>query len=147
MIEGTHSNAFLVALPDGDYTVWLVASDAECDPPLFEVWANGQKKLDVRIPRRAFVFMEPFQARAVEGRLKIEIKGPHGWILSALVIGKEGPALTEMIAEIEKLRIENNDLQSPRYSELKRKLLQKSLAENAKGIKQLRKQRTRKAKE
>ena len=89
-------------MPDGEYTVWLIASDAEWDPPLFEVWANGQKKLDVRIPRRAFVFMEPFQARATDGRLKIEFKGPHGWILSGLVIGKEGPALTEMIAEIDR---------------------------------------------
>ena len=51
-----------------------------------------------------------------------------------------------MIAEIEKLRIEKNDLQSPRYSELKRKLLQKSLAENAEAIKQLKKQRNRKTK-
>ena len=65
------------------------------DPPLFEVWANGQKKLDVRIPRRAFVFMEPFQARAAGGQLRIELKGPHGWILSGLVIGKEGPELAE----------------------------------------------------
>ena len=51
LIEGTNNNAFLIALPDGEYTVWLIASDAEWDPPLFEVWANGQKKLDVRIPR------------------------------------------------------------------------------------------------
>jgi hypothetical protein len=49
-----------------------------------------------------------------------------------------------MIAEIEKLRIENNDLQSPRYNELKKKLLQKSLAENAKAIKNLKRQRSRK---
>ena len=95
LIEGDSDNAFLVALPDGEYTVWLIASDAEWDPPLFEVWANGQKKLDVRIPRRAFVFMEPFQARATGGQLRIELKGPHGWILSGLVIGKEGPELAE----------------------------------------------------
>jgi len=63
-VEGESDNAFLVALPDGEYTVWLIASDAAEDPPLFEVWANGAMKLDVRIPRRAFVFMEPFQARA-----------------------------------------------------------------------------------
>ena len=56
LIEGTTDSAFLVALPDGDYTVWLIASDAEWTPPLFEVWANGQKKLDVRIPRARFVF-------------------------------------------------------------------------------------------
>ena len=51
-----------------------------------------------------------------------------------------------MIAEIEKLRIENNDLQSPRYSELKRTLLQKSLAENKKARENLKRQRTRKTK-
>jgi hypothetical protein len=100
LIEGTTENAFQVTMPDGEYTVWLIANDAEWDPPLFEVWAGGQKKLDVRIPRRTFVFIEPFQARATDGRLKIEFKGPHGWILSALVIGKEGPALTQMVAEI-----------------------------------------------
>ena len=99
LIEGTSDNAFLVALPDGEYTVWLIASDAEWDPPLFEVWANGQKKLDVRIPRRAFVFMEPFQARATDGQLRIELKGPHGWILNGLVIGKEGPELAEVVAK------------------------------------------------
>ena len=92
-IEGTADNAFIVAVPDGEYTVWLVASDAEWDPPLFEVWANGQKKLDVRIPRARFVFVEPFQARASEGRLRIEFKGPHGWLLNGLVIGKAGAEL------------------------------------------------------
>jgi hypothetical protein len=102
LIEGTTNNAFQVTLPDGEYTIWLIASDAEWDPPLFEVWANGEEKLEVRIPRARFVFMEPFQARATEGRLQIEFKGPHGWILSGLVIGKEGPALTEMVAEMDR---------------------------------------------
>src|ERR1039457_2674903 len=51
LIEGTTNNAFQVTLPDGEYTIWLIANDAEWDPPLFEVWANGEKKLDVRIPR------------------------------------------------------------------------------------------------
>ncbi len=41
LIEGTSENAFQVTIPAGDYTVWLIASDAEWDPPLFEVWANG----------------------------------------------------------------------------------------------------------
>jgi hypothetical protein len=49
-----------------------------------------------------------------------------------------------MIAEIERLRIENNDLQSPRYSELKRKLLQKSLSEKAAPRKSIGGPRTRK---
>ena len=119
LIEGTTNNAFIVALPDGEYSVWLIASDAEWDPPLFEVWAEGQKKLDVRIPRRAFVFMEPFQARATDGRLKIEFKGPHGWILSALVIGKEGPALTDMIAEIDRDIFFLSKPELPNWKELK----------------------------
>lgn len=101
-IEGTADNAFIVALPDGEYTVWLIASDADWDPPLFEVWANGQKKLDVRIPRARFVFLEAFQARASAGRLQVEFQGPHGWLLNGLVIGNEGPALTETIADIER---------------------------------------------
>jgi hypothetical protein len=33
LVEGTSDNAFVVALPDGEYTVWLIAGDAECDPP------------------------------------------------------------------------------------------------------------------
>src|SRR5262249_46333006 len=100
-IEGQHNNTFTVSLPDGKYTVWLIASDAEWDPPLFEVWANGERKLDVRIPRRAFVSMETFQARAVGGRLQIEFRGPHGWILSALIIGQDGPELREAAARAE----------------------------------------------
>ncbi len=102
LVEGTNNNAFLIALPDGEYTVWLIASDAECDPPLFEVWANGQKQLDVRIPRRAFVFMEPFQARASGGQLRIELKGQHGWVLNGLVVGRDGPELAEVAGKLER---------------------------------------------
>lgn len=102
LIEGERDNAFDVALPDGEYLVWLIAGDAEWDPPLFEVWANGRKKLDVRIPRARFVFMEPFRARAEDGRLRIEFKGPHGWVLNGLVIGKEGPELAEVLAKLER---------------------------------------------
>jgi hypothetical protein len=102
LIEGQGDNAFIVSLPDGEYTVWLIASDAAWDPPLFDVRANGQKKLDVRIPRARFVFMEPFRAQATEGRLRIEFKGPHGWIINGLVIGREGAALAEAIAEVER---------------------------------------------
>ena len=101
-IEGQSDNAFLVALPDGEYTVWLIASDAEEDPPLFEVWANGERKLDVRIPRRAFVFMEPFRARATGGQLRIEMKGRRGWLLSGLAVGKDGPELDEVVAKAER---------------------------------------------
>jgi hypothetical protein len=101
-IEGTIDNAFVVALPDGEYTVWLVASDAEADPPLFEIWANGQKKLDTRIPRARFVFLESFEARATEGRLKIEFKGRHGWLLNGLVIGHAGAELDDTITTLER---------------------------------------------
>ena len=102
LIEGTTNNVFQVKLPDGQYTVWLIASDAEWDPPLFEVWANNQRKLDARIPRRAFVFMEPFQARAENGSLRIQLKGSHGWIVSGLVIGKEGPELSAAITKLDR---------------------------------------------
>lgn len=102
LVEGTNNNAFIVALPDGDYTVWLIASDAEWDPPLFEAWANGQKKLEVRIPRARFVFMEPFQARATDGQLRLELKGQHGWVLNGLVIGIEGPELAKAAAKLER---------------------------------------------
>ena len=102
LIEGQTNDAFIVASPDGDYTVWLIASDAEWDPPLFEVWANGEKKLDVRIPRARFVFMEPFQARATDGKLRLEFKGQHGWILNGLVVGREGPQLADAVAELER---------------------------------------------
>jgi hypothetical protein len=102
LIEGTTNHAFIVAMPDGEYTVWLIASDAEWDPPLFEVWANGQRQLDVRIPRARFVLMESFQARATDGRLRLEFKGPHGWLLNGLVIGKAGPELHDTVAKLER---------------------------------------------
>jgi len=119
LVEGQSDNAFVVALPDGDYTVWLIAADAEWDPPLFEVWANGAKKLDVRIPRARFVFMAPFQARATGGELRIELKGPHGWILSALLIGKEGPALAEAAAKAERDIFFLTDEELPNWKEQK----------------------------
>jgi len=102
LIEGRADNSFEVAVPEGEYTVWLIASDAEWDPPLFEVWANGQKKLDVRVPRARFVFMESFQARAADGQLRIEFKGPHGWILNGLVIGQDGPELAQVVTTLER---------------------------------------------
>lgn len=119
LVEGTNNNAFLIALPDGEYTVWLIASDAECDPPLFEVWANDQKKLNVRIPRRAFVFMEPFQARVVDGQLRVELKGPHGWVLNGLVIGKEGREFAEVIATLERDIFFLTEPELPNWKEIK----------------------------
>ena len=119
LIEGQSENAFLVALPDGEYTVWLIACDAEWDPPLFEVWANNQKKLDVRIPRAAFVYMEPFQVRATGGRLQIELKGRHGWILNGLVIGKEGPELAEVVAKLTQDIFFLTDRELPKWKEVK----------------------------
>lgn len=119
LVEGTGDNAFIASMPDGEYTVWLIACDPECDPPLFEVWANDQKKLDVRIPRRAFVFMEPFQARSVEGRLKIELKGPRGWILNALVIGQEGTALAEVVNKVERHIFFLTEQELPNWHEVK----------------------------
>ncbi len=119
LIEGESDNAFQVALPEGRYTVWLVASDAEWDPPLFEVWANGEKKLDVRTPRARFVFMESFQARATEGRLRIELKGPHGWILNGLVIGQEGPELAKVVTTLERDIFFLTEPELPNWHEVK----------------------------
>jgi hypothetical protein len=117
LIEGQASNAFLVSLPDGEYTVWLIASDAEWAPPLFEVAADGGKKLDVRIPRARFVFMEPFRARAADGQLRIELKGQYGWILSGLVIGKEGPELAETVERLERDIFFLTDQELPNWKE------------------------------
>ena len=118
-IEGESDNGFEVAVPDGQYSVWLVAGDAEWDPPFFEVWANGEKKLDVRIPRARFVLMESFQARATDGRLRIEFKGPHGWILNSLVIGKDGPELAEVVAGIERDIFLLTESELPNWHEVK----------------------------
>ena len=119
LVEGERDNAFVAAMPDGDYTVWLVASDAEWDPPLFEVWSNGQKRLDVRIPRRAFVYMEPFTARATGGRLRLQLKGKHGWILSGLIIGKEVPELNDVAARAERDTFFLTDQELPNWRERK----------------------------
>jgi hypothetical protein len=98
--------------------VWLIASDAEWDPPLFEVWANGQKKLDVRIPRAAFVYMEPFEVRATDGRLQMELKGRHGWILSGLVIGTEGPELAKVVGKLRQDIFFLTDQELPKWKEI-----------------------------
>jgi len=119
LVEGRGDNAFVVALPDGDYTVWLIASDAAWDPPLFEVWSDGKKKLEVRIRRARFVLMEPFQARASGGQLRIELKGPHGWILSGLVIGKEGPELADVIAKLNRDIFFLTEEELPKWKEAK----------------------------
>ena len=119
LVEGTGDNAFIASLPDGEYTVWLIACDPECDPPIFEVWANGQKKLDVGIPRRAFVFMEPFQASAVDGSLRIEFKGQHGWIVNGLVIGQEGHALAEVVNKVEQHIFFLTEQELPNWHEVK----------------------------
>lgn len=116
-VEGTSDNAFLVALPDGNYTVWLIASDAAEAPPLFEVWANGTKKLDVRVARRAFVFMEPFQARATNGQLRIEFRGRHGWLLNALIIGQDGPELDQAVAAADRHIFFLSDEELPNWTE------------------------------
>ena len=118
-IEGTADNAFIVALPDGEYTVWLIASDADWDPPLFEVWANGAKQLDVRIPRARFVFFESFQARATAGRLRIEFKGPHGWLVNGLVIGKAGAQLDRAVAKLERDVFFLTEPELPNWQELR----------------------------
>jgi hypothetical protein len=137
LVEGEHDNAFQVALPEGQYTIWLIAGDAEWDPPFFEVWANGQKKLDVRIPRARFVFMESFQAGATEGRLRIELKGPHGWILNGLVIGKEGPELAQVVGTLERDIFFLTEPELPNWHEVKSEpanpLLDWSAAEREKG--------------
>jgi hypothetical protein len=117
LVEGTRDNAFQVALADGEYTAWLIAGDPAEDPPLFEAWAGGEKKLDVRIPRRTFVFMEPFPARATGGQLRIELKGPHGWLLNGLVIGKDGPALAEAVARLDRDIFFLTDEELPNWKE------------------------------
>jgi hypothetical protein len=119
LVEGRSDNAFVLALPDEEYTVWVIASDAEWDPPLFEVWANGRKKLDVRIPRAKFVFMESFHARATEGRLRIELKGQHGWVLNGLVIGKEGSGLVDVVAKVERDIFFLTDKELPKWKEVR----------------------------
>jgi len=101
-VEGTEDNAFLLSLPDGEYEVWAIVTDPAEAPPFFGIHANGELKQIVRLGRRGFVFMEPFRARAEGGVLRIELKGPHGWLLNALVVGTPGAALTTMLADMER---------------------------------------------
>jgi glycosyl hydrolase family 123 len=122
LVEGTEDSAFIVALPDGEYSVWLIASDAAWAPPLFEVWANGEKKLNVRIPRARFVFMEPFQACATDGHLRIDFKGPHGWILNGLLVGRDGPVLAETVSKLERDIFFLTEPELPNWHEVKSSL-------------------------
>ena len=98
-VEGTQDNAFLLSLPDGEYEVWAVVTDPAEAPPFFEIRANGQTKHNVRLARRGFIFMQPFEARAEGGVLRLELKGPHGWLLSALVVGTPGEAVARTVSE------------------------------------------------
>ncbi|MBI2298627.1 MAG: hypothetical protein HYU66_06690 [Armatimonadetes bacterium] len=100
LIEGERDNAFVVSLPDGDRTVWLIAGDPDWDPPLFEVWAGGRKQLDVRVPRARFVNVGSFRAQAVGGLLRIELKGSRGWLLNGLVIGQDGAELDDVVGKL-----------------------------------------------
>ncbi|MBN1669900.1 MAG: hypothetical protein JXR37_02630 [Kiritimatiellae bacterium] len=102
LIEGPTENSFHVALPDGPYTVWLIAGDPHWAPPLFDVWANGVEKLEVRLPRRKFVCMEPFEACAERGKLSLAFKGRHGWTVNGLVIGTPGEELKRVAADLER---------------------------------------------
>ena len=78
-VEGTQDNAFIVSAPDGEYEVWAIVADPAEAPPFLEIRANGETKHHVRLGRRGFVFMEPFQARAEDGVLRIELAGSHGY--------------------------------------------------------------------
>lgn len=101
-VEGTADNAFLLGVPDGEYEAWAVASDPAQAPPFFALHANGERKHEVRLPRRGFVFIEPFQASPEGGVLWIELKGPHGWLLNALVVGTPGKTLEKIISDMER---------------------------------------------
>jgi hypothetical protein len=101
-VEGTQDNAFLLKAPDGEYEVWAVVTDPAEAPPFFGMHANGKLKQSVRLGRRGFVFMEPFRARAEGGVLRIELKGSHGWLLNALVVGTPGAALTRIVSDMER---------------------------------------------
>ncbi len=102
LVEGTQDNAFILGAPDGEYEVWAVVSDPAEAPPHFQISANGEAKHAVRVARRGFVFIEPFKALAEGSELRIELTGPHGWILSALVVGKPGADLDKLTSDMER---------------------------------------------
>lgn len=117
-VEGRGDNAFICNLPDGKYTVWLIANDALWDAPYFEVRANGVLKLDVRIPRRRHVFMEAFTANSENGKLRLEFKGANGWLISGLVIGEEGKALDKTVSELSRDIFSFTKEESPNWKEI-----------------------------
>ena len=101
-VEGTGNNAFLLRAPDGEYEVWMVVADPAHAPPFFEVRANGETKHSVGLGRRGFVFVEPFRARATRGTLRVELAGPHGWLLNALVVGRPGEKMSKIVTDLER---------------------------------------------
>ena len=68
--------------------------------------------------RARFVFMEPFQARARGGQVQIELKGRHGWILSGLVIGQEGPELAGVVTQLEQDIFFLTDQELPKWKDI-----------------------------
>jgi Glycoside hydrolase 123 N-terminal domain/Beta-agarase/YXIM esterase-like, galactose-binding domain-like len=101
-VEGPHNNIFSIDLPNGEYTVLVIASDRLWAPPFFEVWTNGKKQLNVKLPRRRFVYFNTFKARAKKGRLDIVLKGKSGWLLNGLIIGNDEKEIESEIVKIEK---------------------------------------------
>ena len=101
-VEGTGNNAFVLSVPPGDYEVWAVVADPAEAPPFFEITANDRPRYDVRVPRRGFVFIEPFRASAQDGTLRIGLESPHGWLLNALVVGTPGQALQKLVSDMER---------------------------------------------
>ncbi|MBT4814420.1 MAG: hypothetical protein HON70_01910, partial [Lentisphaerae bacterium] len=101
-VEGRRDNAFLLNVPDGEYEVWAVVADPAHAPPFFELRANRETKHSVRMGRHGFVFVEPFRVRAEDGVLRVDLTGPHGWLLNALVVGTPGPGLQAITGDLER---------------------------------------------
>jgi len=100
-IEGTTNNAFVMALPDDEYVVWLVASDAEWDRHSSRC---GQRAEETRRANSAVQVRLPGALPGPRNRWAFadRVQGPHGWLVNGLVIGKAGSEMDNTVAKLER---------------------------------------------
>jgi hypothetical protein len=101
-VEGVAAATLRVRVGPGKHIVWVAVSDRLEAPPWFDIYCNGTKVQEVRVPRREFVWFEPFEAEARDGLLDITFQGEHGFLINAIVIGADPATLQPIIDAIER---------------------------------------------
>ncbi|MDD5698576.1 MAG: sugar-binding protein [Victivallaceae bacterium] len=87
-IEGKEGE-FIVDLPNGEYIVHIIAGDSMDVPPVFDVFAQGEKNLRISIPQNFIFNIYSFPVTVNSGQLNLSFKGEYGFLLNGLIIHKK----------------------------------------------------------